>query len=46
MDNLLDDACGICRFRVIWMQFEVFEFERIGDVKYGGIIGLGFAQIP
>jgi len=27
------------------MQFEVFEFNRIVDVKYGGIIGLRFAQI-
>jgi hypothetical protein len=46
MDNLLDDACGICRLRVIWMQFEVLEFDRIGYVKKCGIIGLRFAHIP
>jgi hypothetical protein len=42
VDDFVDDACGICWFRVGWMNFEMFEFDRICDFKDDSIVGLGF----
>ena len=38
----MNDACRICEFSVIRVYFEVFELDKIYNLKDGGIVGLWF----
>ena len=40
VEDFVNDTCRICRFGVVRMLLEVFELDRIGNLKDDGIIGL------